>query len=227
MTNPGDSDEWWKQYSGEGVSPDSPASGSQPQQAAPPPAGYSSGPNLQKPQSNPPSQPQQPYGQQSGPYGQQSDPFAQQPYGQQSSPSNPAAYPPPAPAPAPGYGYSSGGYQQPGSGGYPQQPASGYPGMPGYQPYGYPQQGTGTNGLAIAALVTSLIGLLSVFFCAFIPIIPVVGLILGVIGFNQVKTSGQDGKGMALAGIWVGVAGIVISIGFWVLIAIGVASSSY
>ncbi|QLY31247.1 DUF4190 domain-containing protein [Nocardia huaxiensis] len=214
MTNPGDSDEWWKQYSGEGVSPDSPSSGSAPQQPAPPPAGYSSAPNLQKPQSNPPSQPQ---------YGQQSDPYGQQPYGQSSSPSNPAAaYPPPAPAPAP-YGYSSGGYQQPAAGGY-QQP---YPGASGYQPYGYPQQTMGTNGLAIASLVTSLIGLLSVFFCLFIPIISVVGLILGVIGWNQTKTSGQDGKGMALAGLWVGVAGVVISVGFWLLVAVGVSSGSY
>ena len=40
MTTPGDSDEWWKQYGGEGVTPETPPVA--PPQPAPPPAGYTS-----------------------------------------------------------------------------------------------------------------------------------------------------------------------------------------
>ncbi|WP_054816892.1 DUF4190 domain-containing protein [Nocardia arizonensis] len=167
MTNPGDSDEWWKQYGGEGVKPESEPSGypSAPQYPQQPPPQYS---QPQYPQ--PPSQPQY-----------------QQPY--QSSP------------------------QQP----YPQQPNYGYPQPPGYQPYGQPTS-QGTNGMAIGALVASLIGLCT---CS---IGSIVGIILGVISLNQLKERpGQDGRGMALAGIWVGAGGIVA----WIIyIAVIVASGS-
>ena len=58
----------------------------------------------------------------------------------------------------------------------------------------------GTNGLAIAALVTS-------FF------IGILGIILGFIAMNQIKTSGEQGRGLALAGVIIG----FVSVGFWVL----------
>ncbi len=81
MTNPGDSDEWWKQYGGEGVSsdsggrppvpPQSPAP--QPPQGTPPPgAGYHSAPGQPaQPAPPPPSYPSYPQPQpQQQPYGQ-------------------------------------------------------------------------------------------------------------------------------------------------------------
>lgn len=66
MTNPGDSDEWWKQYGGEGVTPETPPAAPQqpappqpsvPQQPVPPPAGYTSAPQYQNPPMTPPPQP--------------------------------------------------------------------------------------------------------------------------------------------------------------------------
>ncbi|MBF6213845.1 DUF4190 domain-containing protein [Nocardia puris] len=168
MKNAGDSDEWWKQYGGEGVTPGSPGQGSTPQYPTQDPSGYPSAP--QYPQQ--PSQPEYPNYQQ----------------------------PPPGPAP----------------GGYPQPPAYGYP--QGYQPYGYaPRQSS--NGLAIGAMVTSIIGLLGC--CAFF-VPSLIGLVLGVVALNQMKQHGnEEGKGMAQAGVWVGVAGIVLGILYWALIITG------
>ncbi|WP_378735927.1 DUF4190 domain-containing protein [Nocardia brasiliensis] len=163
MTNPGDSDEWWKQYGGQGVSPESGAQSSVPQYPnADQPSGYPSAP--QYPQQ--PAQPMTPPPQQQYP-GYQQPP---QPYGQP-------------------YGY-----------------------QPGYQPYGMPQQ-QGTNGMAIGALISSLAGFVT---CG---LGSIVGIVLGVIALNQVKQSGQEGKGMALAGIWIGVGAIVLAV-LWFLVVI-------
>lgn len=107
-------------------------------------------------------------------------------------------------------------------GGAPQQPG-GQPGQPygqppsgqsygqpqyGQQPYGQPPYGqpawgapqkSGTNGLAIASLVLA-------FFCW------PVGLVLGLVAKNQIKTSGQSGDGLATAGIIVSILNAVVSI---------------
>ncbi|WP_067531867.1 DUF4190 domain-containing protein [Nocardia crassostreae] len=214
MTNPGDSDEWWKQYGGEGVSPDSPSSGSNPIQPTPPPTGYSSAPDLQKHPHTPPPQPQYPNYPPSQP-----NPVQQNPAG---------GYPPPAPAPAygqPAGGYQTPGYQQPGyqQPGY-QQPGA-YPQPGAYQPYGYQQQPMGTNGMAIASLIVSILGLSTMLFC-FLPIGSLVGLILGAVGLNQVKQSGQDGRGLALGGIWVGAAGLAIGVVLWVFVGAAIIGGS-
>jgi hypothetical protein len=168
MTNPGDSDEWWKQYGGEGVPSESGGHASVP---PPPPAPYGSNPQN-------PAQPMTPPGQ----------PFP--------------SYPQPAPQPQP--------YGQPAGFG---QPA------PGYQPYGYAQPRT-SNGLAIASLVTSIAGL---FTCG---VSSIVGIILGIVSLNQIKQRNQDGRGLALAGIWIGVAFIVLWIAYWVFVVIMAAHSS-
>ncbi|WP_227984991.1 DUF4190 domain-containing protein [Nocardia spumae] len=182
MTNPGDSDEWWKQYGGEGVSSDSgghqsvPPSATPPP-AGPPPAGYSSAPNQPAQPSPPPSYPSYPQQQpQSQPYGQPN--YSQPTYG---------------------------------------QPNYGYPAATPYQPYGYAQPQQGTNGLAIGSLIASILGL-----CTCIG--SIVGIILGVVALNQIKERGGQGKGLALGGIWVGAAGIVLTI-VWVVINIVVSST--
>ncbi|MGW5451637.1 DUF4190 domain-containing protein [Nocardia sp. NPDC003979] len=166
MTNPGDSDEWWKQYGGSGVSPESGAPGSVPQYPTAPPSQPSSYP------SNP---------QQSAPQ-----------YPQQQPPSQPQ-YP---------------NYQQPAAPQYPQYPQQpqygGYPAAGAYNPYGGYPQPQGTNGLAIGALVSSLIGLCS---CG---VGSIVGIILGVMAINQIKERGGEGKGMAQAGIWIGAISLVL-----------------
>ncbi|WP_308301015.1 MULTISPECIES: DUF4190 domain-containing protein [unclassified Crossiella] len=102
-----------------------------------------------------------------------------------------AQYQPQPPYPAPMSYQDSGGYQKAAYPGYQQQ---GYPG--GYQqgyPQAYPQQKT--NGMSVAALV-----------CGIIPffILPVLGIIFGAVALNQIKQSGEQGRGMALAGLVVG-----------------------
>jgi Domain of unknown function (DUF4190) len=95
----------------------------------------------------------------------------------------------------PSYPPSSGGY------GYP-------PPVPGG--YGYPaQRSAGTNGMAIASLVSSLVGWMCI-------VGPILGLVFGFVALGQIKQTGQDGRGMAIAGIVIG--GAVI--GLLVLIAI-------
>jgi hypothetical protein len=104
----------------------------------------------------------------------------------------------------------------PQGGGYPP-PYPAYP--PPYDPYraGRP---LGTNGKAIASLVTALGGLV---FCG-LP--SIAGLILGIIAMRECRRTGQDGYGLALAGTIVGglvTAGIVL---YFVLI-FGLAASGW
>ena len=118
---------------------------------------------------------------------------------------DPPAPPPPA-GPPPGGPGAPGPYGQPG---YPQ-PLYGPPGYPpqGYPPQGYPPPGYGapgfppvyvrpTNTMAILALVMAFV---------FAP----AGLILGIVARKQIRETGEDGDGLALAGIIVG--GIVTAI---------------
>ncbi|GAB1817498.1 DUF4190 domain-containing protein [Herbidospora sp. RD11066] len=136
----------------------------------------------------------------------------------------------------PGYG------QQPdyGQGGYPQQPTYGQPGYgtkdtqpagggygqdygygQGYQQYqqpgydaGYAQPGYGyaatrpTNGMAVASLVMGLIGLV---LCG---VTAVLGVIFGHIAISRIKTSGEEGHGMAVAGLVIS----YITIALWVIL---------
>ena len=76
---------------------------------------------------------------------------------------------------------------------------------------------TGTNGLAIASLVVAILS----FFLAFIAIGGlggVVAVVLGIVALRRVRDSGQDGRGLAVAGIVVGglsvLLGIVMTIVF-------------
>lgn len=126
-------------------------------------------------------------------------------------------YPPP-------YGWNPndqpiGGYPPPG--GYP--PAGGYPPpMGGYPP---PPNPNPTNGMAIGSLICSIAGLLT---CA---ATSVVGVVLGIIALNQIKRTGEEGRGMALAGVIIGgvvTALVVIAvIVYFVFIVWLVNESSY
>ncbi|MEU7629802.1 DUF4190 domain-containing protein [Nocardia sp. NPDC049220] len=183
MTNPGDSDEWWKQYGGQGVSPESGGQTSVPQYPnAAPPSGY-------------PSTPQYPNAAPSG--------YPSAPQYPVQPPAQPMT-PPPQPQ-YPAYHQAAQPYPQPN---YP------YP----YQPYGASVQGT--NGVAIGALISSLVGFVT---CG---LGSIVGIILGTVALNQIKQSGQEGRGMALAGIWVGVGSIVLGILWFVFVIVVGATSS-
>lgn len=107
-----------------------------------------------------------------------------------------------------GYGHpggydSSGGYGQPG--GYGAYGAAG-----GYGHPGYPPSSGRTNGMAIASLVTGLIGLL---LCG---VTAILGVIFGHVSLSQIKRTGEDGRGMAIAGLVIS----YFSIAAWVLFAI-------
>jgi hypothetical protein len=98
--------------------------------------------------------------------------------------------------------------------GYPPLPPPTYPQGAGYAPAGYsgyqtydpyrPGKPLGTNGKAIAALVTALAGLV---FCG-LP--SIAGLILGIVAMRECRRTGQDGYGLALAGTIVG--GLVVAL---------------
>lgn len=127
------------------------------------------------------------------------------------------------PPPGPGYGPTVGpGYPPPAGSGHGPPPAP-----PGYLPpvdplYGYPPAGPPygylpvqrTNGLAVASLVCSLVwlgGLGSI-----------LGIVFGIVARSQIrKAEGNvQGNGLALAGIIIGVVGLVAMILFVVLVAV-------
>ncbi|MER7543767.1 DUF4190 domain-containing protein [Actinomadura sp.] len=102
------------------------------------------------------------------------------------------AYPPPGP----GYPGSQPPYSSP-----PPPPPPAPPG-PGY---GSPYRNESTNGLAVAAFITGLLGCLGV-----------LGIILGVIALSQIGRNGGRGRGLATAGIvlsslWI-VTGITVGV---------------
>ena len=141
------------------------------------------------------------------------------------------APPPPGGYPPPGSGDSGFG-QPPGSGqqqsGWVDQSPAYQQQQPAYQqPYGQSgydnqQQGGGSNGLAIAALVCGIIALL----LSWIPVINFLSFILGLIaivlggvGIAKAK-DGRGGKGLAIAGLVTGLLALLV--GF--LIYVGLAN---
>ncbi|GAB2561791.1 DUF4190 domain-containing protein [Nocardia heshunensis] len=110
-------------------------------------------------------------------------------------------------APQPGYGQP--GYGQPGYGqpGYPP----GYAPPPGY-PMGVPPQGT--NGLAIASFVLSLLG-----FCF-------LGIPFGIIALNQIKQRNQGGRGLAIAGLAISGISVLLAVAIFGLAALGASKDS-
>lgn len=101
-----------------------------------------------------------------------------------------ADYPPPAYAPP--------GYPPPGYGPPPGQAA-----VPGghYPDYEFR---AGTNGMAIASLIASFTGFVG---CV---IGSIAAIVLGVIALNQIRQTRQEGYGMAIAGIVIGVGTLVV-----------------
>ncbi|KXO93868.1 DUF4190 domain-containing protein [Tsukamurella pseudospumae] len=168
--------------------------------------------------SNPYAPPADPYAV-PNPYGAPADPYA--------APSNPYAAPsadpyaaPPVYPGEPQFGQNAYGQQQ-----FGQQPGfPAYPGqnLPGYPAPGYGQPTAGTNGLAIAAMVCGIVSI--AMFCAWgIGIVPgIAAVVMGIIAMNKIKVTGQQGHGMALAGIITGGIGILVCLAILILIIIGI-----
>jgi hypothetical protein len=161
----------------------------------------------------------------------------------QNSPDVPPAPPtPPTPSPSPDASGSYPGYAAPPADSAYQPPA--YASAPAYDqaPPAYPQQsapyGYGaqpypyaaapkTNALAITSLIASIANFVIVPFIG-----AIVGVITGHIALKQLRTSGEGGRGMAVAGVivgWVGLAGaILVTAIFVIAIVAGInAASTY
>jgi len=121
----------------------------------------------------------------------------------------------PASAAPPGYGQQPPQGYAPPPPGYGQQPGYGPP--PGYGP-GYAPQFYGprqTNTMAILALVLAFVAAPA-------------GLVLGIIARKQINRTGEDGAGLALAGIIVGgifTAIFVLLIIVWIVAIASIANS--
>ncbi len=129
------------------------------------------------------------------------------------------SYEPPnygSPPPPPGGG---GGY------GAPPPPGGGYGApQPGYGG-GQPQQ---TSVMAIVSLVTGIVGIVCCICYGLGGLFGIAALVTGFLGRKEIAESGgqKKGQGLALAGMICGGIGLVLSIVWWVLFAVG-ASLDY
>lgn len=154
-----------------------------------------------------------------------------------------ATYPPATDAPAPPYAppaypaspyastpsspYASGPYGGTSSPYGAQYPMQTTPGAPPIAPYSYgAYPARRTNGLAVASMILSIVG-----FIWILPLIgSVAGAIMGHIALGQIRRTGESGRGMALAGVivgWAGVALLVIGVLFIIFVTAAAGSSSY
>ncbi|MBO9553462.1 DUF4190 domain-containing protein [Cellulomonas sp.] len=164
-------------------------------QSAPPPAPYGS-PTYGAAPVPPPygSAPASPYGPAPVP------PYGSAPgYGPTNAPGQPSAATYPVPYGTPGSPYGTGA---PTYGGVP-----GYGGAPGYVS-GYGTEAPGTDGLAIASLVTSVGG-----FVILGALPSPVGLGLGIASLRRIRRTGAGGRGLAIAGVVVGGIGTLVLVG--------------
>lgn len=134
-------------------------------------------------------------------------------------------YPPPTAAyPPTGSGYPppTPGYPAPGQG--PPPPGQFPPGPPWGQPSAYPPYGyrgsvaiARNNAMAIASLVTGLVG---VFVC-FFPVLSLLAVVFGHVALSQIKQrAGRErGRGMAIGGLVIGYLTLLAAIGFWIVVA--------
>lgn len=99
-------------------------------------------------------------------------------------------------------------YQQP-----VQPPYAPYAQQPppyGYPPYVPPRP---TNGMAIAAMVCGIVGVCSP--------LGILALIFGTIAKRQIRETGEQGDGMATAGVvlgWIGVASTIFWIAYYIFV---------
>jgi hypothetical protein len=70
----------------------------------------------------------------------------------------------------------------------------------------------GTNGMAVAAMVLGIVGV--IISTLFIP--SILALVFGFVSRSQIERSGQQGKGMAIAGIVLGIVGVVLGVILWI-----------
>jgi Domain of unknown function (DUF4190) len=138
--------------------------------------------------------------------------FGQGPFsgGQQDEPGSgqtqPGQPPPQYGQGAPQYGESAPQYSPPGAGGYGPPPGGGY-GPPQFgQAVPFGRVGRGTNSLAIAALCCGIGQIIAG------PFAGIPAVILGFMSLGQIRQSGEDGRGMAITGLVLGIVGLVLTV---------------
>lgn len=108
---------------------------------------------------------------------------------------------------------SSGSEDQPGPGQFGQGQFGQQPGWPPPPPPGpYAQPGGGwpqmagrrTNSLAIAALCCAIGQVIAG------PFAGIAAIVLGAISLRQIQASGEDGRGMAMTGLVLGIVGLIL-----------------
>jgi len=158
--------------------------------------------------------------------------------GSTAFPPGSTAFPPGSPAYSPGAAWNSPGaaWNSPGATAYspaPERqgfgvdPGIGYPPgqvpglMPGYQPRPAVGQGRKSNTLAVTSLVLSLVQAVG-WIVFLLPglVAAILAIVFGFVSMNQIKRSGENGRGLATAGVVLGFLGILGGL----LVVVGVAA---
>lgn len=104
---------------------------------------------------------------------------------------------------------------------FPQPPGNSFPPQPpGFQlyPAGAPMPAKqGNSGMAVASLVCSLVGVVPCFWL--FQIMGLLGTIFGFVGLKQTKSGERGGRGMAMAGVIIGIVLVVACVAFWIYFA--------
>jgi len=127
-------------------------------------------------------------------------------------------------------GYSPAGYPTvPGQQGFGTAPAIGYPPVqvpglvPGYQPGLAAGQGRRSNTLAVGSLVLGLVQFVGWIFVLPGLVAAILAIVFGFVSMNQIKRSGERGRGLATAGVVLGFLAIIIA---GLLVVVGVAAKN-
>ena len=83
--------------------------------------------------------------------------------------------------------------------------------------YSQPAQ-TGTSGLAVAALVTGIVAMLTFWVWGAIVLGPV-AIVCGVLGRKETHGGPKGGEGMATAGLWLGIIALVLTVPWGIVVA--------
>jgi hypothetical protein len=78
-----------------------------------------------------------------------------------------------------------------------------------------------TSGLAVTALVTGIVGLCLSWVAVLDLVLPIVAIVFGAVGMSQTRTKGMAGRGMAIAGLVMGIITVAV---FGVILAVAASS---
>jgi Domain of unknown function (DUF4190) len=127
-------------------------------------------------------------------------------------------------------GYSPAGYPTvPGQQGFGTAPGIGYPPVqvpglvPGYQPGLAAGQGRRSNTLAVGSLVLGLVQFVGWIFVLPGLVAAILAIVFGFVSMNQIKRSGERGRGLATVGVVLGFLAIIIA---GLLVVVGVAAKN-